>query len=88
MNNYEINYFDINHDVVIYPNDKGWIKIKKLITKKYLLSHDECEKWIDLRRSECGGYKDQLWSIISDLNDIYYNGQEYLMTTTIKLIRE
>lgn len=32
-----------------------------------------------------GGYKDQLWSIINDLNELFFIGSSYLESTRIEL---
>lgn len=80
--------FNLNHNVVIYPNEKGWKKIKALIASKYSMSNIEADEWVSIRKTDCGGYKDQLWVIASDLSDMFYNGQSYLSTTNIKLLKE
>lgn len=80
--------FNLNHEVIIYPNEKGFAKIKALIANRYLLSNEEAETWINKRKTEDGGYKEQLWVIVSDLHDMFYNGQNYMTTTWIALLNE
>ena len=80
--------FNLNKKVIIYPNERGWRKIKALIACKYLLSNEEADKWINVRKTSCGGYKEQLWVIISELHDMFYNGQNFMATTEITLSHE
>lgn len=80
--------FNLNHEVIIYPNERGFAKIKALIGNKYLLSNEEAETWVNKRKTEDGGYKEQLWVIVSDLHDMFYNGQSYMATTWIVLLNE
>ena len=80
--------FNLNHKVIIYPNEKGFAKIKALIANRYLLSNEEAENWVNKRKTEDGGYKEQLWVIVSDLHDMFYNGQSYMATTWIALLNE
>lgn len=80
--------FNLNHEVIIYPNEKGFAKIKALISNRYLLSNEEAETWVNKRKTEDGGYKEQLWVIVSDLHDMFYNGQSYMATTWIALLNE
>ena len=80
--------FNLNHQVIIYPNENGWRKIKALIASKYLISDEDAEKWVNSRKTKCGGYQDQLWVIIADLNDMFYGGQNYIASTWVSLINE
>lgn len=80
--------FNLNHKVIIYPNERGFAKIKALIGNRYLLSNEEAETWVNKRKTEDGGYKEQLWVIVSDLHDMFYNGQNYMATTWIALLNE
>lgn len=80
--------FNLNHKVIIYPNKRGWRKIKALIASKYLLSCEEADVWVNARKTTCGGYEEQLWVIISDLHDMFYNGQNFMANTEIALKHE
>lgn len=80
--------FNLNHEVIIYLNEKGFAKIKALIGNRYLLSNEEAENWLNKRKTEDCGYKEQLWVIVSDLHDMFYNGQSYMATTWINLLNE
>ncbi len=79
--------FNMNNEVIIYPNEIGFAKIKALISNKYLLSSQEANNWIKKRKTEDGGYQDQLWVIVSDLHHIFYNGQNFI-DTTIAILNE
>ena len=80
--------FNLNHEVVIYPNEKGWQKIIELTAKNYQFSIEKAIEWTDKRKTDDGGYKEQLWVIISDLHDMFYNGQNYMQTTWVSLLNE
>jgi hypothetical protein len=80
--------FNLNYEVIIYPNDSGFAKIKALLSNRYLLSEEEAEDWVSKRKTEDGGYKEQLWVIVSELHDMFYNGQRYMATTDITLLNE
>lgn len=80
--------FNLNHKVIIYPNKSGWRKIKALIASQYLLSDEEADKWINARKTSCGGYEEQLWVLISNLHDMFYLGQTYFANTWINLKHE
>lgn len=80
--------FNLNHEVIIYPNERGFAKIKALISNKYSLSSEEAEVWVNKRKAEDGGYKEQLWVIVSDLHDMFFNGQNYMSKTWITLLKE
>ena len=74
--------FTVNDQVVIYPNDKGWDKIHDLIREKYRLSNQKTFDFIEGRKFD-GGYRDQMWTIMSDLHSMYFNGQNYFSNTYI-----
>lgn len=44
-------------------------------------------KAIKRRTTEDGGYKDLLWSIMSELGELFFNGSQYLESSKI-LIEE
>lgn len=69
---------NLNHEVIIYPNERGFYKIHDLIQMKYQLTDMEAWDWVNKRRSNCGGYKEQLWVIVADFNEMFYNGQNYM----------
>lgn len=78
--------YNLNDSIVIYPNEKGWLKIEELFRKKYKFgSQKELTDFINLKTTLNSGYKDQLCSIMCDLNEIFYNGSYYLETTSIDL---
>ena len=68
--------FNHNDEVTIYPNDRGWAKIVELTGRVESIYE---------KQTEDGGYRDQLWCIIHDLHEMFYNGQRYFENTTIKI---
>jgi len=74
----------MNDEVIIYPNDRGWGKIRELLKEHYLLSDSDATDWIDKRKSN-GGYKEQLWVVINNFHSMYFNGQNYFKSTNITL---
>lgn len=77
--------YNLNEDVIIYPNISGWIKINELISQKYNISIADGRKMVGGKKTKDGGYKDQMWVIIHDLHEMFYNGQSYFKTMNIKL---
>ena len=82
-----ITEFNLNREVIIYPTEEGWKRIKELIAFTYSCNDLEADGWVSRRKTDNGGYKDQLWVIIHDLHDMFYNGQRWLKTN-IDIINE
>ena len=80
-----MNAFNFNWKVTIYPNELGWKKILEITQDRYRITEFAAMLWVDRRRSNDGGYTDQLWSIASELHEMFYNGQNYLANTTVTL---
>ncbi len=81
--------YNINDSVIIYPNEKGWVKIREILKKEYSFATEESvDEFINLRKTPDGGYKEQLWCIASDLHDMFYNGTCYFNTSAITLCHE
>ena len=79
----ELNF---NKKVIIYPNNNGWIKIREIITEDYLLlSTEGVDNWIETRKTPCGGYRDSLWTIISDFHSMFYCGSEFFDKVIIRI---
>ena len=79
---------NFNHDVIIYPNDKGFMMMEDLIMDKYeRLSRKEAIKWITARLTDDGGYKDQLHEIMTTFHPMFYNGQQLFTTMNFKYIK-
>lgn len=77
--------YNLNNNIVIYPNENGWNKIIEIVKNDYNLTWSAANEWVERRKTEDGGFKDLFWVIISDLHDIFYNGSTYLETTNITL---
>jgi len=78
--------FNINHEVIIYPTERGWEKIKKNLYSIYSMQVADNE--LALKRTEDGGFKEQLWCIMQDHSNLFYNGTDCLKTMVIDLINE
>lgn len=82
-------HFNLNDKVTIYPNEKGWEKIKGLIFEKNDgISWDEAVEIAEKKRTEGNGYRDQLWCIIDDLHEMFFMSQDYLEHTFVDLKRD
>jgi len=79
---------NINNQVVIYPSDKGWDEIVRLTAKNYNISLEKAVEWVKSRKTDDGGYKDQLWVIMSDLHDIFYLGNTNLKNSTMSICND
>lgn len=78
--------YNLNYNVAIYPNELGWNKIRELLQKAYnFKSKESLEEYIKHRTSTNGAFVDQLWSIMSDLHDMFYNGTQYFDSMNIDL---
>lgn len=75
--------FNVNYEVTIYPTEEGWLKISKNLQNMYSIKM--ANDILVRNTTEDGGYKDILWSIINDHNDLFYHGTDCLKTTIIDL---
>ena len=66
----------LNNEIVFYPSEKGWEKINGMFSEEY----------VEDRKTEDGGYKDLMWTVIEDLHELFYHGSQYIETTTIEII--
>lgn len=81
-------YFNLNDDVIIFPNPSGWKKIISDIMKAYQFDEKKAKEWAEKSKTEDGGYKEQLWEIISMHHDMFFNGTTYFKTVNIILCNE
>ena len=80
---------NINQYVVIYPSSAGWYKIEQIIQTKLQdlnLAKSEIDEYMENRKTTDDGYKEQLWVIMSDYGDLFFNGSTYLKNTTLKMV--
>jgi hypothetical protein len=79
--------YNVNDYITIYPNESGWKKIKEIIQKKYGYSDLEYEtNHLKGKKTEDGGYTDQMWCIMQNFGDeMYFNGQSYFKSSIITL---
>lgn len=81
--------YNLNDSIVIYPNEKGWIKLKEVLIMEYKFkSEDKLNQYLILRTTEDGGFKEQLWEIMSLFGKMFYNGTSYFETSFIDLCNE
>ena len=83
-----MNELNLNDEVIIYPNQKGWAKIQQVIKKKYQdYNTVDTDKYFREKIVEGGeGYQDQLYQIMFDLGDMFYMGNNFLENTTVKRV--
>jgi hypothetical protein len=73
-----------NDYVTIYPNRNGFIKMKELLCAKRKCSIGEAASYIQLHKTENGGYRDRLVQIILDYNNMFlYDDKTYFESTEI-----
>ena len=70
----------------MYPTEKGWEKIKKNLVTIYGIELGGME--LDRKTTKNNGFKEQLWCIMQDHSNLFYNGTECLKTMVIELIKE
>lgn len=80
--------FNANHYATIFPSEKGWKRMVKNVMKYYELSEEDATKHIESYKTEEGGYKDQLWCIMSMFGDMYFNGSPYFEKLNMILFNE
>lgn len=84
MKNTEVK-FNINYEATIYPTELGWEKIRTIISEKYKYNSSELFEYMIKHRTAEGGYKDQLWQMMNNLGQMFFNGNLYLQHTTMEL---
>ena len=78
--------FNLNYDVIIYPTEKGWERIKQNLINTYGV--DYANKHLPLMRNDDGGCKEQLFALMLDHGNLFYSVTDYLKTMVIELINE
>ena len=76
--------YNINNYIIIYPNESGWRKIIELTQSHYELTQEKANDWVNIRK-ENGGFKEQLWVLISIYYEMFFNGEKYFNTAIIDL---
>ena len=79
--------YNLNDNVILYPNQRGWAKIVEITQNEYNLTQEQVAAWVH-RRKECGGFKEQLWVVMSVYHEMFFNGQQYFETAFIDLLGE
>ena len=80
--------FNINHTITVYPNEQGWTYIKIRLHELYgsqMDSYTDFEKFYQLKLTEDGGYKEQMWTMIEDVPMLFHQTTNYLKDTNIEL---
>lgn len=79
----DIIHLNINNYVIIFPTVEGTKKIAEILRKKYNTSTTLIDELMKKRLTKDGGYKDQLWHIMSELGEIFFNGSHYLESSNM-----
>lgn len=70
--------YNLNDEVIMYPNSSGWEKIIELTKKHYKsIEHFDVDNFVSSRRTEDNGFKEQLWTFMYIYHDMFFNGQSY-----------
>ncbi len=77
--------YSLNDSIIIYPTEEGWDMMIDLYQKNNDVNRHEAEKEIDKHKTTDNGYHNQIWSIMGNFGDMFYNGSVYLETTKIYL---
>lgn len=83
--------YNINNEVIIYPTEKGWNRIRKNIVEAYKFSEYPttiAEETILRNRTKDNGFKEQLWVLIEQHNNLFYMGTDCLVNMKIKIIKD
>lgn len=74
--------FNINNEIIIYPNEKGWEFIRNRLRDSYSLkSNTELNKFIVNNITHDNGFKEQMWCIIEILPELFHQGSDYIKPT-------
>lgn len=79
-----MNKYNINDEIIIYPNLLGWNKIIEIVEKEYNLSNEKAIEFIEKRKHN-GGFTEQLHEIISTYHEMFFNGTPYFVNAIIDL---
>ena len=79
--------YNLNSNVILYPNKSGWEKIAEITQEEYALTKEQAGRWVN-NRKQGAGFKEQLWVIMSVYHKMFFNGQRYFETTFIDLVEE
>lgn len=75
--------FNINSCVTIYPSESGFSKIREILRREY--DDNYIDAYIAEKTTSDNGFKEQMWVIMSDFGELFFDGSDYLSTTHIKL---
>lgn len=86
---------NINNYVTFYPTEKGLEKMKELDAELFFNTDSTIQTKEDIKAkvwelmqkhiTEDGGYRDQMWCIMNNYGDLFYNGTDKIMHSTIKI---
>jgi hypothetical protein len=83
---------NLNTDVIIYPTFSGWKKMIKCYYNYYnqydhiIISWEDAEKAIEDNKTEDGGYKEQLWVLMSTFGEMFFNGTPYWENMNLTIV--
>ena len=73
----------LNDYVTVYLTDSGWNFLRMQLHKRYDEINLDVEEYLEDKMTSDNGIKGQMWEIVSLLSPVFYNGSNYLKTTTI-----
>lgn len=79
---------NLNETVIIYPTDKGWEKINRILRHQCQNHGIDFSHYISSRVTNDGGYKDQLWQLINDIGVMFFPGPNYFKDDYFYFVRE
>lgn len=86
---------NLNSEVIIYPNKKGWVKMVECYHKYYnqyaseghlVVTWEDTKNYIESRKTEDGGFKEQLWVIMATYHDMFFNGTPYWENMNLTIV--
>jgi hypothetical protein len=88
----QIESFNINHDVVFYPTESGWKKMVECLYEYYnqydhiIMSWEDAKDYIEEKKTEDGGYREQLWVFMATYGEMFFNGTQYWENMNMTLL--
>ena len=79
--------FNANDDMVIYPSEEGWNRIVVNTMQYYGVERKTATEWVDAKRTDDGGYIDQVAHVMCVLGTMFYTGTDLISSPKMVLKR-
>lgn len=81
---------NLNTEVIIYPNEKGWEKLVECQYNLYaqygIQKKEDAKRYVESKRTQDDGFKEQLWVLMQTYHDMFFNGTPYWENMNLKIV--